>query len=939
MRGPRGSLLKNTDRNHPSNIPHFSNVQLPTMSRKRNRDDEQKVSSKKKTRTPLSTAEVLLTNEKYLGLDEKFTNSIHRWTDHTVVIKARQGSGKTRFVLDAIIKLLTPESKFIFLAPNNATINELQQTLRTNPRLPPGTKIAYHSDLTREHFNDWQILFSHPRSVHRFDIRKCDLFIVDELSASNHQLLSWNELTPSVKDSIDNSRRAQSHLLQNAKRIVLLGAQITDLDLNVFCEVLSIPQLSKPILLYDSGLRPPQTIVNLKSTEERFLFQLWQMYLAGESFSVSVGTARKASMLYDWIERKIQKLLEKYPLTLIAGQKPNIKQCLIWTAKHIQKNFTVAPSDLTAYTTKHKTRIIISTCALSPGVSIDQPAGRWHQRCLYLCAQTPSSLAIQAQCVNRLRNPTNLDIFTFIEKRNGKRKSVDVIAQIKTKAPSAIVKSICPQTGRVTDTLKKNYSTQLRSELIRERNIRSRRKLAAKFASHLDNGTVRIDDDMNLYPKCKIWQDIQSDYEKSNAYQYLSFDEVEREEARMYTTQRVTTPKNILHIKQIHRIAKTIPLSLVHPKFREANTSLSAEAFEILLLRPKALAAFTLFTHSTPQGFNASLRTRIIAFNEANPLSKDMPLHLRIFPIEIGFLLTRLLLDIPLLRNALTAESEDFLRPDMDSTHFNYLEGRFESLFAFIQFHSSPIRMLFSKARKNAFDDMIAGGEEQLISSRKSLIALMRIALGQAGVGFSARYAGVDSLKKYQTRVIQPWSTLGIGMEELTDAIKSPQKLKDIQSITECESCQTGEPTLCIRQRGRWVCIASQSFKKSPCRDLYCPLDITLNKIDLVEAKLTPADQILHVLGFSGGLESTLQLSKQTIESTFDDSAVLRLSALKNLDSVFGTSLELQTDKKSKVSKLVRDANTILQSSDYKLVRRKKQVNGTRLWLYWLVSK
>lgn len=921
------------------------------MKHKRARCENEEQKQVKRPRSELQlqvpwmdSAELIETGAQYLATDPVLLDSVQRWNDHWVLIPTFQNSGKTYFTITALLRTFTPGDRIVFTAPFNATLRDIKSVIEKHCDFIPGTKIALHTDTKRTHHNDWEILLCHPRSLHGFDLRRCNAFVVDELTANVQQMLSWDESAASVLSSINAAKQAQHQLLKVAERVIILGAQTTEKELRAFCELTNVNP--KPFLRYKStyvDALHPKSIVRLMGTENQFTHDAWNGYLNGERMSLNFGTARKAEMYKEYFDRKIAILRSEQPEFRIHGRVPCADDVLLFTAQQVERAFgSAVPEDLTNWLVQNNVNIILATNALPPGVSINNPH-YWSSRRLYLSSNTPSSIATQGQCVNRIRMPADLDIYTFIEHRQHRVKPVDIVRKLKRTADSSITRSICELSGHLIDTLADDLSTEIRRELLAEKYITDRMELANLLASKLDNGEVVIHPQQDDYPTCQVWTHLEHDYNtRGQSIRFLTQQEVDNEEASISSVSRALMPKHIQLAKDVHRIVRWIQPSLVHPKFRNLNLGFNHAAFSKLVPQTGTLLTFKLFTVTSVGAFNSTLHTRITAYECNNPKRDKVDLMKRIFPGEVAFLLTRLLLDVPEILQQLDAYTLCLLRSDFTLDRYEYLRGTYADLQTFIRFHRAFITGFYTKNYRKEFKTNLEIGNESALMDPKFLMKLFRIVLTQAGLGLSkTRIEDGHSTKHRHYRVtsLKLWSELGCNLDDLVRSIAQPTQFQDYIAQCACEGiqCQTGEPTECVRQGGKWLCIAPQSIGLQPCRDLFLPLDTTMNKIDLPYASMSHADKLLQILGFEGGLESKLVLSKQEIERKYDHDAVLWRSFLVIVDDKVGTDFVAQMGKKSKVSKLVDALNKALKEHGRSVERKQMQCKGIRVWIYSLL--
>jgi hypothetical protein len=180
---------------------------------------------------------------RFMNNDPAFLQSRVEWEDWIVCLKGPQGSGKTIFYLKSIAQLLIakPYAKVIVTSSHIATLLQLYElcTKSPNPILPPTTVAAIRSSRTNigAEYVDWNVLFCHTLSLHKHIDTKLDLFIIDELTASQEQDVSWLQHSATAIVKSQRQIAAIQFAVNVSARVLLSCAQMDLVHVRYFREI------------------------------------------------------------------------------------------------------------------------------------------------------------------------------------------------------------------------------------------------------------------------------------------------------------------------------------------------------------------------------------------------------------------------------------------------------------------------------------------------------------------------------------------------------------------------------------------------------------------------------------------------------------------------------------------------------------------------------
>lgn len=864
---------------------------------------------------------VIETTQPFLSDEPKFMQHFDQWTSHALYIQGAMGTGKTRFMVGAIAQVLAqdPNARVVYLNPYNGTSTQIFSALHA--ALPAGTPIAIHTDIHTAQV-DWRVLVCHPRSLYRFDLRVCSMLIIDELSAFNEQLISWDLSESHVRESVEKAQVTLSLLVPRAARLVLCCAQISDKQIRLFNELASIKR-PMPTLLYRSLHKPALTELVVINSHDCFLAMIWDAVINDKRIAVAVGTAASARRHDTWLRKKIHehnrtndqsRLLESFST--------------VWSAETLRHVGKARITDVTRYLTDQGTRALFYTSALSPGMSIEHPFGYWTHRCLHLCKNTGPSLNIIAQILNRVRKLTDHSVFCYIEPRSAKPPIDEkkISSEYLRTHPSAVESVIGEETGHVQASLKNNYANELRLDLLRERQLTSPAEIMEALQQKLDNARVT----MRIEPACEpcpVWAAVSAAKKPLPDVAFHTHREVEREGALQRASNRAGRRSAGMRDRHVLDLRRCLPVSLLPVDQRYLNLHPKTSVFQRVMTTPRALESLRLMCTIDPCEFNTMLDIRLQLIRNESPDADYISLHDRIYTTEVFFLLSRLLLRYQDIVDALDAATLVFVRSELSYAHYDYLLGDYTSIIYFMRVHGPMITNVWSKARRAEFKEVLAGTKPFDPAFR---LALFRLCCSQAGIGLNANHS-----EKLRHSANNPWKAIGVRLDPLVESIKNPTPIIDQYSLEACADCQTGELTECLRQDGRWVCTSAPSIAVGAHRDLYSPLDEIVNHTDTPgEQQESLADSILEVCGYTGGTQSQLQLSRQEIETSWASNCLLRQELLEKIDAAFGTKLRVMSQKTRKSKEIVDKITPILGAAGVTLKLKQKQVNLKRTWRY-----
>jgi hypothetical protein len=881
-----------------------------------------KKATKKLKREPiLASAEVIQTEYQRIGEDPALVASSTQWQDKLVILKGIMGCGKTYFLSQSIGRLLfaEPAARVVYMNPYNASSKEIYIHLRSH--LPTATRIAIHSDQTKVHHADWNVLIVHPRSMHLFDIDSCDMLIVDELTAVNDQLSNWDQSSTKVRVSIQRTFKVLSLLVPNSRRVVLCCAQIRDRTIHHWRE-LTTTIAPRPVLLIECTREARKSTLTLLRDHATFLQQIWSFVLNGERVAVAVDNARTAKKLHAWLNLKIlAHNAIKENETIPTSQNE------LWTAESLRIMKRSQLQDITTFLTERNTRAIFYTNALSPGISINHHFKYWSTRFIYLCRSDGPSLATMAQILNRIRHPGNHRIFCYIHRVKHNR-NIPVTSRWAEKFPDSLEGVVDPTTNKFALAPRVNVTNEIRFDQWNERKMTEPSEILATLQMYMDNAQIELDPEIQSAAPCPLWKKIDKATIKRADALFLTQREIDAEDGARLTSQESTTTRLLNDSRRVMIIRSFINPPMVSMSHRYLNLHLNKEAFQSLLKAPHVFDNLRLLCVTTPDEFNTRLETRMQLLKLKN--TESVALNDRIRPCEIFFLLTRLLLAEESISSILHPSTLALIRAGLGVDRYAYLSGQNSNIESFIHEHGTMLLRIFSKHYKTALRKIVHGRKS---IDAKFKLSIFRMCLTQCGIGLNKKHT-----KQLHHSANKPWLDYGIEIEQVIERLREPIEIKDSYSEQICDDCKTGEVVTCLRQEGLWRCVHPRDIGRQAHRLRNEPLDESINETDVCEAKSTSADQLLEICGWTGGVASTLQLTKQEVEGCWNEHSTLKLAFLKELDLTAQSRFADLAAVKVKIPKLLAQLEPLLEKEGLAIVRKQKRVQGARKWLYSIIK-
>jgi len=592
-------------------------------------------------------------------------------------------------------------------------------------------------------------------------------------------------------------------------------------------------------------------------------------------------------------------------------------------------------SDLSTRLEEIGTVVLWFTSALGPGTSIGSADMHyWAKRGLIICKNTGPTLNTMAQLPGRFRNICDTTIYCYIEPR--RRRQALQISRIDY--PLAFENAQDSITGNMVRRMRKTVANEIRLDILRERELVTPREILQHLQLKFDHAEIVLET-IAPAPECTVWQHLFPPKKQRNGLLFHTAREIRIEEQALLSNPR-KSGNSIPHrdTKRVMELRSVITCDLLPPAFLHCNLHPSKEVYETILKKPIALHALRLFTVTTPEEFNATLANRLRELS-SDPKSSHVNFTARILPHEAVFLLSRLLLECDDIRARLDSSTLIFLRSHLTSARYEYLLGM--TVDTFIWEHGSFFRDMFSKHYKKHFRQIL---QEREPTTPKQRIRLLRICLTQAGLGLNQHNGkSLKDNKVGQLRLLKhsaniPWKPLQIDLDSLVAGLKNPVPVVDLYKTTECEVCCNDEKVECLRQNGLWRCTQPPSLNQRAHRDPHCPLDVVINQTDNDSVADSYSDTILEILGFRGGAQSNLRLSKQEIEGYWRVHCPLRASILQEMDVRAMTGFMTLASTKVTMPKLLPHVRKILAAEGLDLIRKRKRRAGKQIWLYSLIK-
>jgi hypothetical protein len=280
-----------------------------------------------------------------------------------VMYKGYIGAGKTWCVTTAVIEWIQQNrgKKVVYVVPFQNLSQEQTTNLRNASRGPNGPRIHFYRDGDPVDADKWDILVVCPMSLYKFNFTDVGLFVLDELSGLNNQLVGWIDEDGRVSMRLDQAVDIIKDKLKTpGSTILLCGAQANKFEQERILALVDIDS-SVDMLMYEhSGTGPVIPIARLDSLAHAINF-MWYYYMQGERVAIHF---RHASDVRDAAKYTTAKALE-------CGVTP--PRFLEWTRQSLAeyKRRPHPSEDVTMYLQATMPQIMAYTTALSPGMSVN----------------------------------------------------------------------------------------------------------------------------------------------------------------------------------------------------------------------------------------------------------------------------------------------------------------------------------------------------------------------------------------------------------------------------------------------------------------------------------------------------------------------------------------------------------------------------------------